>query len=139
MRTKYSSKTSGVYFNLNPGSSSILFIFVILCLVCFAALTITTTIADYNLTNKIAKRTTAYYEACNQAERSLASFDNTLNQIYEESADSEEYFSTVGHSKSYIISISDLQSLKIVIEILYPENDTDTFYRITSWQVITAH
>jgi len=124
-------------FHLNVGSSSILLIFIILCLVSFAALAIVTTKADYRLSSKVLERTTAYYEACNQAERSLSSFDSTLSQIYEDTADPDEYFSTVGYTKSYIIPISDLQSLKIGIEILYPETEEDTFYRIASWQVIT--
>ena len=34
--------------------------------------------------------------------------------------------------------ISDLQSLQVTIEILYPQTDEDTFYRITTWQVLNV-
>ena len=43
-----------------------------------------------------------------------------------------------GHGKSYVIPISDLQSLQVTIEILYPQTDEDTFYRITTWQVLNV-
>lgn len=124
-------------FGMNIGSASILLIFVILCLVSFAVLSIVSANADNKLTQKILSRTTAYYEACNNAEASLAAVDTTLRNIYLSSANADSYFQMVGHSKSYAIPISDLQTLQVTIEILYPEKDDDTFYRITDWQVIT--
>lgn len=121
---------------VNIGSSSILLIFVILCLVSFATLSIVSANADYKLGQKILARTDSYYDACNQAEKSIAAIDRTLWEVYESVADEEEYFATVGHSKSYLIPISDLQNLSIDIEILYPTKSGDTCYRIESWQVI---
>lgn len=132
------TKSSKFSFGLNIGSSSILLIFVILCLVSFATLSIVSANADRKLTAKVLERTTAYYEACNKAEAALADVDTTLTKIYQDVANEAEYFDTVGHSKSYAITISDLQILQVNIEILYPQEDDDTFYRITSWQVITT-
>ena len=63
---------------LNVGTSSILMIFVILCLVCFATLSIISASADNKLSNKVLERTTAYYNACNEAEISLSQIDNAL-------------------------------------------------------------
>lgn len=123
---------------INIGSSSIMLIFVILCLISFAVLSIVSAHADSKLTRKVLERTTAYYEACNNAEAALAGVDNTLQNIYASSENEEAYFKTVGHNKSYAITISDLQTLQVTIEILYPKNDDDTFYRITNWQVITS-
>lgn len=123
---------------VNIGSSSILLIFVILCLVSFATLSIVSANADYKLGQKILTRTSSYYDACNQAEKSIAAIDRTLWEVYETAADAEEYFATVGHNKSYVIPISDLQNLSIDIEILYPKNSGDTCYRIESWQVINV-
>lgn len=131
------TKTTKFSFGLNVGSSSILLIFVILCLVSFATLSIVSANADRKLTTKVLERTTAYYDACNKAESALASVDHTLTQIFQETANANEYFEIVGHNKSYAIPISDLQILQVNIEILYPQKDDDTFYRITSWQVIT--
>lgn len=125
-------------FRVNVGTSSLLLIFIILCLVAFATLSIVSANADYKLSKKVADRTSAYYEAANQAERYIASIDKTLQGVYESSESEEAYFSTVGHTKAYLVPISDLQSLSIKLEILYPSAENDTFYRITSWQVITT-
>lgn len=125
-------------FRINIGTSSILLIFVVLCLVSFATLSIVSANADYRLSCKVADRTGAYYEAANQAEYYIASIDKTLQGVYATAANEEEYFSTVGHTKAYVIPISKLQSLSVRLDILYPVQPEDTFYRITSWQVITT-
>ena len=65
-------------FGMNIGSASILLVFVILCLVSFAVLSIVSANADSRLSTRVLERTTAYYDACNQAEQSLAGMDNTL-------------------------------------------------------------
>ncbi len=125
-------------FRVNVGTSSILLIFIVLCLVAFATLSIVSANADYKLSKKVADRIEAYYSAANQAENYIASIDRTLQNVYASSDSEETYFSTVGHTKSYLIPISDLQSLSVKLEILYPTTDEDTFYRITSWQIITT-
>lgn len=130
---------------MNIGSASILLVFVILCLVSFAVLSIVSANADSKLSARVLERTTAYYAACNQAEQSLAGMDKTLQRMYASSDSEEAYFVAVGHGKSYVIPIksyvipiSDLQTLQVTIEILYPESDEDTFYRITAWQVLNT-
>lgn len=138
MTTNNTTKKTGPDFGLNIGSSSILLIFVLLCLVSFATLSIISANADNKLSRKVLERTTAYYDACNEAEVALAGVDSTLADVYATSANAEAYFATVGHNKSYTIAISDLQTLQVNIEILYPESDEDTFYKVTSWQVLTT-
>ena len=130
-------KKSGPEFHINVGSSSILLIFVILCLISFATLSIVSANADAKLSRRVVERTSAYYEACNQAQADIASMDDTLAAVYADSFDEDEYFMAVGHKKSYIFPISDLQTLSVTLDILYPENIGDPYYRITSWQVIT--
>jgi hypothetical protein len=125
-------------FGMNIGSASILLVFVILCLVSFAVLSIVSANADSKLSTRVLERTTAYYTACNQAEQSLAGMDHTLRRIYESSDSEEAYFASVGHGKSYVIPISDLQSLQVTIEILYPGTAEDSFYKITAWQVLNT-
>ena len=123
---------------INIGSSSILMIFVILCLVSFAALSIVSAHADYKLSNKIADRTRNYYEACNQAEEHLRDLDTVLHEIYASVETSEDYYAQAGSEQSFIIQMSDLQSLQVMVSILYPTAKTDPYYSITSWQVITT-
>ena len=130
-------KKSGPEFHINVGSSSILLIFVILCLISFATLSIVSANADAKLSNRVVERTGAYYDACNRAQADIANMDNTLAAIYDDSFDEDEYFMAVGHKKSYIFPISGLQTLSVTLDILYPQEAGDPFYRITSWQVIT--
>ena len=67
-------------FGMNIGSASILLVFVILCLVSFSVLSIVSANADSKLSGRVLERTTAYYNACNQAEQSLAGMDKTLQR-----------------------------------------------------------
>lgn len=123
-------------FGLSSGSSSILLIFVILCMVSFATLAIVSANADKKLSDKMLERTTQYYQACNTAEENLASLNTTLKRVYESSSNSDEYFNIAGTTKSYIVPISDTQSLQVCLDILYPTIEQGNLYRITSWQVI---
>ena len=124
-------------FGIHIGSASILVIFVLLCLISFATLSIVSANADSKLTAKVLERTSAYYEACNKAEASLAEIDKTLVQVYLESENADAFYKAVGHSKTFNVSVSEIQTLVVQIEILYPTRNDDTFYRITKWQVIT--
>lgn len=131
-------KKSFKNFHINVGSSSILLIFVVLCLVSFATLSIASAHADYYLSQKILDRNTAYYKACAQAESSMAMIDTTLAKAYLSCESKEAYFDMVGHSKSYLIPVSDTQTLEIELDLLYPEKDTDVFYKIRSFKVIPS-
>lgn len=57
---------------LSIGSSSLLVVFLVLCLVIFAVLTLTGAQSDYRFSRQLADRRTAYYAACNQAEEQIA-------------------------------------------------------------------
>lgn len=131
-------KAKDTTFPINIGSSSILLVFVVLCLVAFATLSIVSANADAKLSAKIAERSQAYYQAQNQAVLCLGALDHSLAEAYEASTSTEEYFTMVGQEKTYHFPLSDMQSLSIKVNIIYPENPGDTFYEITSWQVITT-
>ena len=131
-------KKKGPEFRVNVGSSSILLIFVILCLVAFATLSIISANADATLSQKVADRTLAYYNTSNQAQRSLAAIDKTLAHVYAISDSESSYFESVGYEKSYLLPITDLQSLSVTLMFLYPQDEFGPFYQITSWQVITT-
>lgn len=131
------SKNKNRFGGMNVGSSSMLMIFVILCLISFATLSIVSANADWKLSARIADRTAAYYDANSRAQESLADIDAVLISQYRSSDSAEEYFNAVGHSKSYFIPVNDSQILFVEIEILYPRTDEDTFYRIKTWKVIT--
>ena len=133
-----SNKPKETPFHINIGSSSILIIFVTLCLVAFATLSIVSANADAKLSNKVAERTQKYYEAHNQATACIKELDEELAAAYTTATDTEEYFSLVGHDRAYTFSLSDMQDLSVTVNILYPTKATDSFYEITSWKVITT-
>ena len=130
------SKKEKLHFSLGIGSASILIIFVILCLVSFATLSVCSANADLKLSTKVLSRNTAYYEAVDKAEHMLAQLDNTLIKVYSSALNEEEYFATVGRNKSFLIPISDLQSLEINVTIQYPRKSDDTFYVVDCFHVI---
>ncbi|MCR5715992.1 MAG: hypothetical protein K6G23_04010 [Lachnospiraceae bacterium] len=131
------SPRNRVQIQLHNGISSLLLIIIILCLVSFAILSIASAAADQRLTRRILDRTESYYAACNDAEEKIAQIDHTLADVYHAAADEAEYFASVGKSTSFFIDISDTQRLYIELTYQYPEDDDDSFYQITRWQIAT--
>lgn len=109
-------------FGLSIGAPSIVVIMVILCLVCFAGLSMVSANADLTLSRKLANRTTAYYEACNKAQQAL--LDASKKEPLKDSF-------------SYTCTINDHQLLS-VSAVLDPDAVNGNPYTITRWQVITT-
>lgn len=136
------------YPTINIGSSSMLVVFIILCLITFSVLSVASANNDRKYSEKIANRTTAYYKASNKAEELLSQIDDKLKQIYEQY--NADYLSQVPDvltsidgidtsnfpSVSFSIAINDTQTLSVSLLIQIPEKEGDTFYTITSWQEI---
>jgi hypothetical protein len=134
---------NGPEFKLNPGSTSILLIFVTLCLVAFAVLCVVSSNSDRKLGSKVITRTSEYYEACDRAQSLIADIDDELLNAYILSSSEEEYYEAVGGtSRSFVIDIDQKQKLYVELAIDYPDEkkgETDKpFYHITSWHVSTG-
>ena len=129
-------------YGISVGSSSILVIIVILSLVCFAGLSVVSANADYRLSQKLARRTTAYYEAASLANKDLALLDGKLREFYVSSNSSSDYESKIKESLSdsltYSYIISDSQSLIVAITPVYPANATDGLFTIDQFQIVTT-
>ena len=123
-------------YGVNIGSSSILLIFVILCLVSFAVLSIVSAQTDYKLSCKLAERTTKYYEANNEVEAYLRDLQASLDKIYKDSATADDYFALAGHDTTFSIQLSEQQMLNVHLTILYP-GDGKGYYEINTWKVET--
>ncbi|MCQ2519192.1 MAG: hypothetical protein MJ107_01540 [Lachnospiraceae bacterium] len=123
---------------LNVGTSSILFIFVILALISFSILSFVSSMSDYKLSNSVADNTASYYEACNYIEEQLSMADDTLKALYDTGISRKGYYDEVGQKRSFAYPISDIQSLCVDISILYPEALGEPFYKIDCWQVVTT-
>lgn len=128
-------------YGINIGTSSILVIIVILCLICFAGLSTVSATADYKLSKKLAERTTSYYNAANLANEQFAKLDNAFGEVYLESASKEEYLQKIKESYSdsltFSYAINDTQVLSVSVEPVYPENETGNFIKVICFQVIT--
>ncbi len=126
--------------NLQVGLSSVLLIFVILTLVSFAVLALTSAQADDRLTSRVTERTSAYYNACNEAEDALMDLDATLMSLYQTCENEEDYFAQAGTTKSFSKYVTDVQSLNVELTILYPaaeDNPDGRTYHIDRWEVLT--
>jgi len=126
------------------GLSSLLLIFVSLCLITFAILSLVSARADYRLSSKIADRTTDYYEATSLAYERIAKIDAFLLTAYQNAPDQEAYyealraeFSSVSDdSLAFQIPINENQILSIVLGLPYPAASDDALYSIQKWQTV---
>ena len=111
---------------INVGSASILLIFTVLSLVSFATLTLVNSKADYNLSQNLAERQSAYYNACHSANAYIAA----ISSGYEVSEEN----SIIRKS----IPITDKQSLDIALMSNIENNSVNSAnkYTITQWQIV---
>ena len=109
-------------FGLSIGAPSSVVIMVILCLVCFAGLSIVSANADLTLSRKLAERTSAYYQACNEAQEDL--LEASKKEPLEDS-----------FSCDYVMN--ENQILSVNASFLETASGERT-YTITRWQVVTT-
>jgi hypothetical protein len=125
-------------FSLNVGTSSILLIFVMLCLVSFAILSLSSGLSDLSLSKRVISNTESYYNACAQAEEQLEDIELTLQSLYDTGISRAGYFDKVGKKMSFSIPVSDIQVLSVSIDINYPDEAKNTFYDITEFRIETV-
>ena len=130
-----SAKTNHV--NLNLGTSSLLLIFVVLSLVSFAVLSLSSALSDKKLTDKTVDKNVSYYSACNEAYEKLADLDKKLIDIYKASADEASYLKACEDlDLEMTIPVTEYQGLEVKVIPNYPKSNEDTFYSISSWKLI---
>ena len=111
---------------INIGSASILLIFTVLSLVSFATLTLVNSKADYNLSQNLAERQSAYYKACHSANAYIAAI-NSGSEVPEDNDIIKKN-----------IPITDNQSLDIALMSNIENNSVNSAnkYTITLWQIV---
>ncbi len=140
----------------NIGTVTLLMVFIVLCMITFAALSLSSASRDAEMGQKAVRRITEYYTASNKAEELLATADNMFSSAYSQASDSSEYYRLIQKEllltsitpvwtgdtldAAFQVEINDSQSLSVHLDILplqqVRETDTNAFYKILSWQVI---
>lgn len=124
----------------NIGLSSLMVVFLVLCLTTFALLTLSTAKSDYSLSEKMADHRTDYYSTCSRAEKILDKIDKKLEKNREELLSKESFLMNdiviivEDDILSYDVPLDNGQYLAVRIRATEP-SAADTFYEILSWQV----
>lgn len=144
----------------NFGFSTILIAFVMICVITFSALSMITANSDWNLSKKASERAKGYSIAEENAYDFLAEADATLASVYQSTSSEDEYltkaqeelrnlsyFNTNQHAYQLngvsgltydlIFPMDNYHTLNITMEIQYPSEKSDQFYKITKWQTTT--
>lgn len=128
------------------GTSSILMVFVLLCLTTFAALSLVSANADNRLTTRAAETLSDFYEADAQAERVLAELSDVLAASRSASTEGEyralytlravnlsHPVTFEGATASFTVDAGETQRLEVVLQLPFGE---EALYRKLQWQMI---
>lgn len=127
---------------LHIGTSSFVVIFVTLCLVVFSVLSYVSSNANKNMSDRAIQQINTYYALCDEAYQNLETIDMTLQDLFEQSQNQEEYYQLVNtqyplEENTYTFTIDgDEQSLIVSILIQYPEVG-ETFYEVQDWYKVS--
>ena len=108
------------------GLALLMTVFLILCLLTFAAISITEAKNDLNGAKKRLEKTVAFNDAENMAELTIAGY------TAEAAADPEQAVETLDFS----VAIDDNDELCVRASFVQGEGDGPPQYRITRWQVV---
>lgn len=134
------------------GITSLVLIFVMLCLLTFSVLSLVTARADLRLSQKNAERTSSYYDAENRANDILLSVISCIEE-YKDSPDASVFYQklrerldgqngilfTGADSLEYEILLDKEQLLSVSLEISYETYDDGSHYRILAWNTVSTH
>lgn len=125
--------------SVSIGSSTMLLIFVVISLVSFSVLSLSSAVTDKKFTENVKIKNLAYYNACNIAEEEIGIIDATLARAYVSCESEEEYFDTISHESLIQVPVSEYQELQVVLKHLYPLNEGDTYYEIESYCLVNVN
>lgn len=140
------------------GSSSLLVVFLVLCLATFAILSLSSAKSDYSFSERLAEHKCNYYEASSNAEVILCSIDTLLEQTYKSKTMSyEEYLDTLNSAVptfsaapcsystksgepviSYQVPVDEKQLLFVELKVTDPSKNPH-YYEILSWRTAPSN
>lgn len=128
----------------NIGLSSLLIIFLILCMTTFALLALSSAKSDDTLSQKLAAHRTDYYAASSKAEEILAQIDTALAQDHTSIISKTEFTienTTISINEdddssvlSFSVPLENSQALSVKLQITDPSK-SEHYYRILEWKV----
>lgn len=115
------------------GTSYLLVIFVVLCLVTFAALSLSSSLRDQSYTKKLVAHQTAYASASSEASARLAQIDTALEKsdaavALQNLSDVTVTEETDGLQIDYTVPVTDRQQLEVTI-LADPDNHSRQILR----------
>lgn len=127
-------------FRISTGASSIVMIFVVLCLTVFAVLSFVSADADYRLSERAADSTEYYYKADTEMQAAIAAVDALLK---EGSPDSAFTSSAIGAQLSrpsvdtlqLTVAVDQNRQLEVTLNI---PGEGGARYRVTRYQVVVT-
>lgn len=141
------------YPGFQVGTSFLLVIFVIICLVLLGVLSLSGALRDKGYSDRVAEKTGLYYTAVSEAQHKLAEIDSALAETHKAGEDYGTYLEEVGRMAdglpgvtcvrngeqavlSYEVPITDSQVLCVEVEVLDPEKGEEN-YKIVKWQEVS--
>lgn len=138
------------YPGFQVGTSFLLVIFVIICLVLLGVLSLSGALRDKSYSDRVAEKTELYYRAVSEAQHRLGEIDRAIAGLdggYEEYGMYLEEVGTIASGLdgvvctrdgeelvlSYKVPITESQSLSVEVEVLDPEKGEGTI-KIAKWQ-----
>ena len=123
---------------LGVGTSSILLIFVLLCMITFAVLSLVSARSDYRLSQKNAEHTKDYYEAESRANEILMTIDKCLEEQYTLYGNTEGIVFSSQREIEYHVPAGTKQELSVAL--LLPEDlkEGDSYYQIKRWKLVNT-
>ncbi len=138
----------------NIGTVSLLMIFIVLCMVTFAALSLSEAARDNNFSKKLATQTSQYYDASNTAEEVLSDIDSVLTDALADKPGEDSYYRkisekltaqnireiplTVDHDiVSCQIPMNERHALSVSLRVTPPKDaGTEGNFSIISWEEV---
>lgn len=142
---------------INIGTVTLLMIFIVLCMVTFAVLSLSEAAGDRAFSEQLADQTSDYYAACSKAENILAQVDDAISETRSSGASGEAYYDVLSDrlsgireaeitaqtpessyeesvTISYQVPINDRLLLSVSLEVPGSGSASEENYRIVSWE-----
>lgn len=134
---------------VNVGGSSILVIFVLLCLTTFATLSLVSAQADKKLTDKAAAAAVEFYAADSAAEEKLAAIDKAIKTAYLVEGTEQSFRNALQRSApenvvfgadtvSYTVPVNERQNLEVELRIPFSPGGAAPRFERVKWLVVNT-